>query len=422
VHRAFRALKYRNFRLFFFGQFISLIGTWMQNVAMAWLVYRLTGSSELLGIVAFCGQIPVFLFSLLGGYWADRHSRYRTVLGTQTSAMLLAFVLSALTLPHLIQVWQIITLAILLGLVNAFDIPARQSLFAEMVSREDLINAIALNSSIFNGARIIGPAVAGVLVALIGEGWCFFGNAVSYLAVIAGLSMMKLEPRARRPDSGTALENIKEGVRFVFSNPPVRDLLLLVGLISIAAIPYAVLMPIFADRILGVGARGLGMLMGGAGVGALAGALTLAARREVRGLGRMAAGAAALLGVALIAFSFSRVYWLSIVLLVPVGFATMLQMGCTNTLVQSMTPDHLRGRVMSFYATMFMGMAPIGSLLAGLLAAHVGAPITVAIGGGVALLGSALFAVRLPRLRVQGRQLIEAQRIVGSAPPEVGAG
>jgi len=414
MHSTFRALKHRNFRLFFFGQFISLIGTWMQSVALAWLVYRLTGSSALLGVTAFCGQIPVFLLALVGGHWADRHSRHRTVLATQTLAMLLALTLAALTLLGLVQVWEVVLLAVLLGTVNAFDIPARQSFFAEMVAKEDLINAIALNSSIFNGARVVGPALAGVLVALVGEGWCFFANGASYLAVIAGLLLMRIPPVSRPTSTDSALGHIAEGLRFVYGHRPIRDLLLLIGLISLAALPYSMLMPIFADRILHTGARGLGALMAAAGTGALLGALTLAARKHVRGLGRWVAFGAGTLGVGLIAFSLSRTFWLSLLFLIQVGFATMLQMGSSNTLVQSMTPDHLRGRVMSCYTMMFMGMAPLGALLAGVLAKYLGAPSTVALGGALALLGALVFGIRLPLLRAEARQLLEAQQALGS--------
>ncbi|MEN3334173.1 MAG: hypothetical protein V7641_3538 [Blastocatellia bacterium] len=245
-----RALKHRNYQLFIGGQLISLTGTWMQSVAQSWLVYRLTGSSILLGLVSFCSQIPVFLLAPIGGAMADRYNRHRILIVTQTAAMLLAFVLAALTLTSSIQVWQIFTLAALLGAVNAFDIPARQAFIVDLVGREDLINAIALNSSMFNGARIVGPAVAGILVSAIGEGWCFFANAVSYLGVIAGLLMMKITKRAAAVRHGSALAQISEGFRFVARAAPVRALLLLLGLVSLMGMPYAVLMPIFADQIL----------------------------------------------------------------------------------------------------------------------------------------------------------------------------
>ncbi len=413
-----RALRHRNFRLFFAGQLISLIGTWMQNVAQSWLVYRLTGSSALLGMVGFAGQVPVFLISPLGGLIADRHSRQRTVIATQTSAMVLAFVFAALTLTGSIRVWQIFVLAALLGIVNAFDIPARQAFLVEMVGRDDLINAIALNSSMFNGARIIGPAIAGILVAAIGEGWCFFANAVSYIAVIIGLILMTIPPAAARVHEGSAASHIIEGFRFVAHTGPIRALLLLLGLVSITGMPYAVLMPIFADRIFHAGARGLGILMGFSGLGALMGALTLATRREVKGLGRWVAISCGVFGASLIVFAFSRSFWLAAAGLVPVGFAMMTQMGASNTLIQTMAPDRLRGRVMSIYSMMFMGMAPVGALLAGIIAERFGAPVTVAAGGVIAIAGSIAFGLRWPELRPEARQLILAQQMVAGDPAE----
>jgi MFS family permease len=412
-----RALRHRNFRLFFAGQLISLIGTWMQNVAQSWLVYRLTGSSALLGMVGFAGQIPVFLIAPVGGLIADRYSRQRIVIATQTSAMLLAFVFSALTLTGSIHVWHIFVLAALLGIVNAFDMPARQAFLVEMVGRDDLINAIALNSSMFNGARIIGPAVAGILVAAIGEGWCFFANGVSYIAVIIGLLLMTVAPTATRVE-GSAISHIIEGFRFVAHTGPIRALLLLLGLVSITGMPYAVLMPIFADKIFHSGARGLGILMGFAGLGALMGALTLATRRGVKGLGRWVPIACGVFGASLILFAFSRSFWLAAAGLVPVGFAMMTQMGASNTLIQTMAPDRLRGRVMSVYSMMFMGMAPVGALLAGVVAERFGAPFTVAAGGVIAIAGSILFGLRWPELRPEARQLVLAQQMVAGNPAE----
>src|ERR1700730_1187133 len=309
VRSTLRALRHRNFQLFIAGQLISLIGTWLQNIAKAWLVYRLTGPSALLGMVGFAGQIPVFLISPLGGLVADRHSRHKAVIATQTSAMILAFILAALTLSGRVQVWHIFVLAALLGVVNAFDIPARQAFLVEMVGREDLINAIALNSSMFNGARIVGPAIAEILVATIGEGWCFFANAVSYIAVIAGLLMMKVSPTARLK-KGSAVGHILDGFRFVARTGPMLALLLLLGLVSLTGMPYAVLMPVFADRIFHSGARGLGILMGFSGAGALIGALALATRQGVIGLGRWVAVSTGVFGASLILFSFSHSFWI----------------------------------------------------------------------------------------------------------------
>jgi MFS family permease len=416
-----RALAHRDFRLFFFGQLVSLSGTWMQSVAQSWLVYRLTGSSVLLGLVGFAGQIPVFLLSPAGGTLADTHSRHRMILATQTVAMLLALALAALTLSERVQLEHIFLLASLLGVVNAFDIPARQSFLVQLVGRDDLMNAIALNSSMFNGARILGPAIAGILVAAIGEGWCFLLNGVSYLAVLAGLLRMHPKPAPQRPQGATALGRIVEGFRFVASTAPIRALLLLLGLVSLAGMPYAVLMPIFADEILHAGASGLGLLMGASGLGALLGALTLAARRQVRGLGRWVAYAAAAFGLSLIAFALSRHFWLSAALLVPAGFAMIVQTAASNSLIQAMVPDELRGRVMAVYSMMFMGMAPFGALLSGLLAARLGAPGAVAIGGGACIAGSIVFGLNLPGLRVVGRQLLIAQELAAGDPTTAAA-
>ncbi|HXZ33124.1 MAG TPA: MFS transporter [Terriglobales bacterium] len=413
-----RALRHRNFQLFFSGQLISLIGTWMQSVAQAWLVYRLTGSSLLLGSVGFASQFPVFLVAPLGGIVADRYNRQKVVIGTQTASMILAFILSALTLTGTVRVWHIFVLAALLGIVNAFDIPGRQSFLVDMVGKEDLMNAIALNSSMFNGARIIGPAIAGVLVAKIGEGWCFFVNGVSYIAVIVGLFLMRVAPPIHAEGQASPLAHIIEGFRFVRHTAPIRAILLLLGLASFVAMPYTVLMPVFADRILHGGARALGLLMGATGLGALLGALTLASKTGVRGLGRWVALACAGFGVSLILFSFSRNLQLSVLLLLPVGFCMMLQMSSSNTLIQVMVPDHLRGRVMAVYSMMFMGMAPFGAFFAGALAERLGAPITVAMGAVATIGGAALFWLRLPSFRVEARRLIVAQAVAGGDPPE----
>lgn len=413
----FRALKHRNFQLFFSGQLVSLIGTWMQVIAESWLVYRLTGSSVLLGSIGFAGQIPVFLIAPLGGVAADRISRHKLVIATQASAMVLALTYAGLTLSHRIQIWQIFVLASLLGVVNAFDIPARQAFMVEMVGREDLMNAIALNSSMFNGARIVGPAVAGLLIAKIGEGWCFFGNGVSYIAVITGLLLMRV-PRVERKGSGSQTGHIIEGFRFVRNNTPIRDILLLLGVISLVAMPYAVLMPIFADAILHRGAHGLGILMGATGVGALLAALTLASRSGLRGLGKFVGVAAVGFGLSLILFSQSKFFWLSVGLLVPVGYGMMLETTSSNTLIQAMVPDELRGRVLAVYTMMFMGMAPSGSLFAGLIADRIGAPLTLTIGGVAAIAAGALFLTRLKEFRVGARQLVMAQGLAGGNPPQ----
>ena len=417
VRTTLRALRHRNFQLFFGGQLISLIGTWMQNIAQDWLVYRLTGSSLLLGTVAFASQIPIFLLAPVSGIVADRWNRHRIVIATQSASMLLALTLATLTLSGRIRIWEIMVIASLLGVVNAFDIPARQAFLIDMVGRDDLLNAIALNSSMFNSARIIGPAIAGILVASVGEGWCFFANGISYIAVITGLLLMRLTRKGELQKKGSALENMIEGFRFARHTAPVRALLLLIGVVSLAAMPYTVLMPIFAGRILHGGARQLGMLMGATGIGALLGALTLASKADVKGLGKWVWIAATGFGTSLILFTLSRHLWLSMALLVPTGFGMMVQMGATNTLLQVMVPDRLRGRVMSLYSMMFIGMGPIGALIGGAIAARIGAPWTVAVGGVTCLAGGAIFARRLPGMRGVARQLILEQGMGAGEPP-----
>jgi MFS family permease len=412
----FRALKHRNFQLFFSGQIISLVGTWMQTVAQAWLIYRMTGSGELLGLLGFVGQFPIFLLSPLAGLAADRWPRRRVVIATQSTSMLLAFILAALTMTGRITVWEIIVLATVLGIVNAFDVPARQSFLIEMVGREDLLNAIALNSSMFNGARVAGPAIAGILVAVVGEGWCFLLNGVSYLAVIAGLFLMRIQKTKPVHDGAAPLEKLREGFRFARHTKPIRALLGLVAIVSFMALPYTVLMPIFAVKILHGGASAYGTLMGAVGVGAMFGALALAMRAELRGLGKVVAYSATGLGASLVLFSGSHWYWISFTILVLSGFAMMMQFTATNTLIQAMVPDQLRGRVMSLYSMMFLGMSPLGSLLAGAVADRIGAPITVAIGGLASCLGGLAFARKWPSMRGPARDLIAAQGMMAPAP------
>src|SRR5437660_1331165 len=414
----FRALRHRNFRLFFGGQLVSLIGTWMQSVAQSWLIYRLTGSAVLLGAVGFTSQFPVFLLAPIGGIVADRFPRRTILIVTQTVAMLLAGAPAAVTLAEGVRVWLIFVLGAALGVVNAFDIPARQAFVVEMVERPDIMNAIALNSAMFNGARIVGPAIAGVLVASIGEGWCFFANALSYIAVIIGLLMMRVQAPGKLAGDGSQLQHILEGFRFAMSTGPIRALLLLLGLVSLVVMPYTVLMPVFADKILHCGARGLGILMAPTGVGALLGALTLASRSGLSGLGKWIALSCAGFGFFLVAFSFSRYFWLSAAVLAPVGFCMMLEMSSSNTLIQAMVPDQLRGRVMAMYSMMFMVMAPFGALIGCTLADRLGAPITVAMGGVACIGGAILFGRKLPNLRVEARQLILAQAVAGGEPPQ----
>ena len=410
IPTALRALGHKNYRLFYGGQLISLTGTWMQIVAQSWLVYRLTGSAATLGLVAFAGQMPGFLLAPLGGALADSFSRHRILVATQTLAMLLAVALAVLTLTGTVAVWHVYVLAALLGVVNAFDIPTRQAFVADLVSRDDLVNAIALNSSVINGARLVGPALAGVLVATIGEGWCFFVNAVSYVAVIAGLLRMRVEKRKELNggERRSPLGRVAEGFSFVGRTGPIRALIILLGLVSLMGMPYTVLMPVFADRILGVGAGGLGVLLGAAGVGALLAALLLLARRGVRGMGRWVAFSSVGFGAGLILFSQLHVFWLAVGVLVFVGFSMIMQISSSNTLVQAMVPDELRGRVMAVYSMMFMGMAPVGALAAGWLAERVGADTTVALGGVGCILSALVFSLRLPALRREARKLLVA--------------
>ncbi len=418
LHAALRSLRARNYRLFISGQLISLIGTWMQTVAQAWLIYRLTGSAALLGLIGFAGQIPVFVLAPLGGVIADRVNRHRVLIATQTSMMVLALLLAALTLSARVAVWEVFTLAALLGVANAFDIPARQAFVAEMVEREDLANAIALNSSMVNGARIVGPAIAGLVVAAVGEGWCFLINGLSYVAVLAALLRMHVKPSGAPSSMFSAWDSIVEGFAFAWQKTPVRALLLLLGLVSLMGMPYSVLMPIFAEEILHGGPDSYGLLMSASGVGALVAAATLTVRKSVRGLGRWVALSAAGFGVCLIGFSVSRALWLSALLLVPAGFCMMMEMASSNTLIQSMVPDRLRGRVMAVYSMMFMGMAPLGALMAGFLATRLGAPATVAAGGVVCIAGGLVFGAGLPQLRGPARDLIVAQQMAAGGPPD----
>jgi MFS family permease len=404
--KTLRALRHRNFQLFFAGQLISLTGTWMESVAQAWLVYRLTGSSVLLGMVSFANQIPVFLISPMGGHFADRWNRHRIILFTQTASMVIALTLAWLTLSHRIQIWQLFVLASTLGVVNAFDLPARQSFLVEMVNREDLINAIALNSTMFNAARLVGPAIAGVLVAKIGEGWCFFANGVSYVAVIAGLLAMRLGPFLAVPRTTSAWRNIRDGFHYAARTRAIRTLLLMLAILSFAGLPFTVLMPIFADAILHQGPRGFGLLMSSVGLGATIGALLLASRTGITGLSRWLFTGSVIFSVSLFSFAFSRNLPLSCGLMFTAGFAMMIQVGSTNTLIQSMVPDHFRGRVMSLYSMMLIGISPLGAMTAGLEASHFGAPLTIALGAGVCLLAASAFFFQLPAFRESARQLL----------------
>jgi MFS family permease len=399
VSTRFRALQHRNFQLFFVGQLVSLIGTWMQSTAQLWLVYRLTHSAALLGIFGFANLVPILLLASIGGYVGDRYNRHKGVIVTQTAALILAFVLAGLTLSGAIHdargAWAVIFIAFLVGVVNAFDVPIRQAFLVQMVGKEDLPNAIALNSSIFNGARVVGPAVAGFAIAWIGEGWCFFLNGVSFLAVIVALLAMRLTPVERKPSTESPWQSLQQGFRFAMSDLPIRSALLLLSWLSLLGLQYSVFLPIFANDILRGGARGMGLLMSAAGVGAVLGALHFAARTEFTGLARWIAGMSMACGIGLVLFAESRVFWLSTVVLFVVGFSATVQMAATNTIIQNRVPDELRGRVMAVYATMFMGVQPIGSLLAGGVAKRIGAQYTLALFGLLVLAGSLVFLFRV---------------------------
>ena len=396
----FRSLKYHNFRLFFGGQSISLIGTWMQRIAMPWLVYDISHSVVLLGVVGFAGQIPTFLLASFGGVLTDRWNRYHILIVTQILAMIQALVLALLFYTGVLQVWHIITLSVFLGCINAFDTPARQSFLIEMVeNKEDLPNAIALNSTMANGARLLGPSIAGVLIALIGEGACFLINGLSYIVVIISLLNMKILTRKINPVKKDIFREMKEGFNYTFGFPPLKHVILLLAMNSLWGMPYSVLMPVFAKEIFHSGPHVFGFLMGAAGMGALTGAIYLASRKTVLGLEKLIPFSAALFGAGLIAFSLSRFLWLSLIFLAIAGLGMMIQMASSNTIIQTVSDDNMRGRVMSFYTMAFMGMTPFGSLLAGSMAKIFGAPMTLEIGGVVCIAGAIYFARKLPIIK-----------------------
>lgn len=396
-----RALRYRNYRLFFCGQIVSLVGTWMTNTASSWLVYRLTGSALLLGVVGFSSQLPAFILSPFAGLVVDRHSRHRILIATQAFSMIQSFALAVLTLSGRITMPWLIGLSAFQGIINAFDMPCRQAFVIEMIEdRKDLGNAIALNSSMFNVARLVGPAIGGVVIAAMGEGWCFLIDGFSYFAVLMSLLAMTLRrpARARREAAG-AVSQFLEGLRYAGASAAIRSIILLLALVSLVGVPYTVLMPIFAGTVLGGGPYTLGFLMTAIGCGALTGALWLAARKTVLGLGRVIPAASAVFGAGIIAFSLSKTLWLSLPLLVLTGCGFMLQMASSNTILQTIVDDDKRGRVMSLYIMAFMGTAPFGSLLAGALSDRIGAPHTLQICGIFCILGAAWFYRRLPEIR-----------------------
>jgi len=415
----FRSLQYRNYRLFFFGQSLSLIGTWMQRIALPWLVYHMTGSVFLLGVVGFVGQIPTLLLAPVAGVLTDHWSRYRVLLISQVISMFQAFILAYLGLTEIIQIWQIIALSLVLGCINAFDTPARHSFVIDMVEKkEHLGNAIALNSMMFNGARIIGPSIAGVVLASAGEGICFLINALSYVFVIASLLMMRIQRRDVMKKETHILKDLNEGFKYTFGFPPIKHLILLLALANMMGMSYTVLMPVFAKEILHGGSHTYGFLMAAAGCGALAGALFLASRESVLTLGRLVPAAAIFFGTGLVALSFTGVFTVAVVLLVIIGLGMMLQTSSSNTIIQTITDDDKRGRVMSFYTMAVMGTSPIGNLLAGALARIIGTPMTILFSGISCIIGALFFLKKLPELKASVHPVYVKMGII----PEVAEG
>lgn len=395
-----RSLRHKNYRLFFGGQGISLIGTWMQQIALGWLVYRLTNSAFLLGLVGFAAQIPSFVIAFFAGVLADRFNKHRIIILTQTLAMIQAFILAGLTLSNSIKIWHVILLSAFLGIVNGFDMPTRQSFVVDLVDdKNDLPNAIALNSSMFNTARLVGPTVAGILISVLGEGLCFLLNAISYIAVIIALFMMHISPTVTIKKDENVLKGLKEGLIYVYNFKPIKVLLLFLALVSLTGSPYTVLMPVFAKDILHGNANTLGLLFGAVGVGALSGAIYLASRKTVIGLAKWIAIASIIFTLGLILFSFSKSILFSLFLMLFTGFGMIVQMASTNTLLQTLVDDDKRGRVMSLYVIAFIGTAPIGSLAAGTIANTFGAPFAILSGGIICLIGTIAFVIYLPTLR-----------------------
>ena len=414
----FRSFQYRNYRLFFTGQGISLIGTWMQRIAMPWLVYHITGSALLLGVVGFAGQIPTFLLSPVAGVLTDRLNRYYVLIFSQIVAMLQALALTWLYYSGNIQVWHIVVLSAVMGCFNAFDVPSRQSFVIDLVERkEDLGNAIALNSLMFNGARIIGPSVAGVLLASAGEGICFLANAISYLFVIVSLLMMKVPKRGKAKNHAHIMKEMEEGFNYAFGFPPIKYIILLLGVVSLMTMSYSVLMPVFAKEVLHGGSHTFGFLMGAAGVGALLGGLYLASKTTILRLGRIVPFSAALAGLGLISLSLSRYFPLSMLMMIITGLGMMLHTASSNTILQTIVDEDKRGRLMSIYTMAIMGTAPFGSLMAGGLAKIIGAPNTIFIGGIVCIIGAVIFYFRLPDLKDIVRPIYVKMGVI----PEIGA-
>jgi len=401
ITHTFRALRHRNFRLFISGQIISLVGTWMQNVAQSWLVYRLSHSEWLLGAAWFCAQIPVFALGPLGGLAADRFSRHKLIVLTQTLSMFQAFALGALTLSGRVQVWHVLALAAVLGTINAFDMPGRQALVIHMTSKDDLINAISLNSAVFNAARVVGPGVAGLLVAAVGEGACFMLNGVSFLAVIGCLLAIRL-PRFERKTQDSPWNHLRDGFRYAWRHAAVRRVLALMAAATLSGMPALVLMPFFADAIFHHGSKGLGFLMGAMGIGAVTGALVLARRTEVSGLAHVMIWSGAITGCAYLAFALSGSFYFSLAIMPLIGYSVMRQMASANTTIQTLIPDEYRGRIMALYSMTVVGLGPFGSLAAGALAGRLGPRLTVALGAVLAMTATTTFALSVRRKSLAG--------------------
>ena len=403
---ALRAFRYRNFRLYFFGQSLSLLGTWIQQVAMSWLVYRMTGSAFLLGVTAFASQAPILIFAPLGGLWADRFDRRKLLIATQLLALLQALVLALLTYTELIQVWQILVMAVLLGIVMAADTPVRQSFVSELVpAKQDLPGAIAMNGFVQNAGRMIGPSIAGILIAVSGEAFCFFANGISKIAVVVIVALMKIDVRAAKAASAPILRGLKEGVAYAVNLVPIRLLLPIVALVSFMATPYQALMPIFAAGVFQGDARMLGFLIGAAGFGGSSGLIYLAARKDVRGLASHIVVGAALAGASLMVFAVSKLLWLSLSAIMLTGFGIILVMMGASMIFQTIVADEQRGRVMSFFTVAFLGMSALGSFAAGSLAHAIGAEHTLFIGGAVCVIGALVLWRQLPRLRARIREI-----------------
>jgi MFS family permease len=413
-----RALTHRNYRLFFLGQSVSLIGTWMQQVAMIWLVFSLSNSPFLLGLVGFVGQAPFFVAAPLAGVFIDRWNCHRAIIATQALAMAQAVAMTALVVAGLITVWQVVVLALVLGIINAFDMPLRQAFVVEIIDdRADLGNAIALNSSMFNGARLVGPAIAGFLMEHWGGAMCFGVNAASYLGVLAALMAMRVKPRPVAAAHGHVLHGLKEGFGYALGSMPIRTILGLLSLLSLAGMPLLVLMPVLAKEVFHGDARTFAILTAASGLGALAGAIYLAARKSVIGLIRLMTIMTAAMGLATIGVACSQIFPLTLALLALAGFSAIAGLAACNTVLQTIVDEDKRGRVMSLYSAAFMGAAPIGSLLAGGLASVLGAPWTIAIFGVVSILGAVAFWSQLPVMRRHLRPIYVKAGILPEAPP-----